>query len=225
MDNKITIVVSSRETHEQKKEFLKMIGTTCGCDYEITFIVNKDGVSLTKIYSDMLEKIENNVIVFIHDDIEFLKKDWGAEVLRLFNEHTEYGIIGVAGSAEFDSKGSWWGYNKKYGQVLHRKDNKSWLTTFSPLLEEDLVEVAVVDGLFMAVNKDRISQNFDKTIKGFHMYDIDFCLANYIDGKCKIGVTTNIRLAHNSVGELSEKWYDNLILVNNKYKKYYPIKI
>ena len=57
------------------------------------------------------------------------------------------------------------------------------------------------------------------------MYDIDFCLANHIDGKCKVGVTTNIRLAHSSMGELNEKWYDNLMLINNKYKKYYPIKI
>ena len=43
------------------------------------------------------------------------------------------------------------------------------------------------------------------------MYDIDFCLSNYIDGKTKIGVTTNIRLAHNSVGELKDNYVKGLL--------------
>ena len=67
--------------------------------------------------------------------------------------------------------------------------------------------------------------NFDDTLKGFNFYDIDFCLANYIDGKCKIGVTTNIRLAHKSVGELSDNWYENRDIIREKYGKYFPIKI
>ena len=86
-------------------------------------------------------------------------------------------------------------------------------------------EVCVIDGLFMAINRKRISKNFDDKLKGFNFYDIDFCLANYIDGKCKIGVTTNIRLAHKSVGELSDNWYENRDIIREKYGKYFPIKI
>ena len=171
------------------------------------------------------DKVDSNVIIFIHDDIEFLKKGWGAEILRLFNKHKDYGIIGVAGSAQFDDNGAWWQYNKKYGQVLHRHDGKSWLTAFSPLLDHDLQEVCVIDGLFMAVHKKRISKNFDPEVKGFNFYDIDFCLANYIDGKTKIGVTTNIRIAHNSVGEMKPEWYTNRDQINEKYKDYYPIDL
>ena len=227
MENQITVVVSSRVKHEEKKEYLDMLNETCGCDLEIRYVLNQDGVSLTTIYSDMIESESSDIIIFLHDDIEFLRPGWGTEIIRLFKENEEYGVIGVAGSAEFDEKGAWWNYNKKFGQVLHRnkKENNVWLSQFSPLLNQDLQEVAVVDGLFMAVCKSRISQNFDKTIKGFDMYDIDFCLSNFVDKKTKIGVTTNIRLAHDSVGELSDDWFKNLILVNNKFKKHYPIKI
>ena len=42
-----------------------------------------------------------------------------------------------------------------------------------------------------------------KNINGFNFYEIDFCLNNFIDKKTKIGVTTNIRVAHNSIGESS----------------------
>ena len=227
MDNSIAVVVCSRETSEQKKDFIQHIKDTCGCNAHVYFLINQDGVGLTQIYEDMLksDKVDNNVIVFIHDDIEFLKKGWGAEILRLFNKHKDYGIIGVAGSAQFDENGAWWQYKKKYGQVLHRHDGKSWLTVFSPLLDHDLQEVCVIDGLFMAVNKKRISKNFDPEVKGFNFYDIDFCLANYIDGKTKIGVTTNIRIAHNSVGEMKPEWYENREQINKKYKDYYPIDL
>lgn len=221
------IIVSREETDERKKwiEKLKESG-----EYPYMFVmlvVNPNGVGLTHIYSDMIEKDPHNadIMLFIHDDIEFLRKGWAKEIVRLFKEHPDYGIIGVAGSKQFDQGGAWWNYPKRYGQVLHRKDGKSWLTAFSPLLKNDLEEVAVIDGLFMAVHKHRIAKNYDKEINGFNFYDIDFCLSNYIAGKCKIGVTTNIRVAHNSVGELKPNWYDNKEIVTNRYKKYYPIDV
>lgn len=221
----LTVVTCSRDEQVQKQEFIQHVNDTCGCPMNMIFVSNPNGMSLTTIYHDILEQNPNNIIVFIHDDIEFLRKGWGAEVLRLFNQHTEYGIIGVAGSAEFDENGAWWNYDNKYGQVLHRSEGKCWLSAFSPLLEKDLEEVCVIDGLFIAVHKERLHSNFNKDIEGFHMYDIDFCLSNYISKKCKIGVTTNIRLAHNSVGMLSDGWFVNRDKVTKKYNEYYPIKV
>ena len=227
MDNKIAVIVCSKKTSDENKGFVEHIKETCGCDAHVYMIHNPDGVSLSKIYADMFvnKEIDSDIIVFIHDDIEFLKKGWGAEVLRLFNEHEEYGIIGVAGSAQFDERGAWWNYDKKYGQVLHRAEGKSWLTAFSPLLTKDLEDVVVIDGLFMAVHKKRVSENFSREIEFFDFYDVYFCLSNYLSKKCKIGVTTNIRLAHNSVGKLKDSWYKNREIVNEKFKRYFPIDV
>lgn len=225
MNNKITVVVCSRQTDKEKKDFLDHIKETCGYNVHVMFLINNDGVALTKVYSDMMEKLETDIVIFIHDDVEFLRNGWGAEIVRLFDKHQEYGIIGVAGSAEFDEKGAWWNYDKKYGQVLHRSNGKSWLTAFSPLLDKDLEEVCVIDGLFMAIHSKRISEGFDTNFSGFNHYDTDFCLSNFISGKCKIGVTTNIRMAHNSIGETKPNWFENLKLLNEKFGKYYPISI
>lgn len=169
--------------------------------------------------------VKENVLVFIHDDVEFLRKNWGKEILRLFNEHEDYGIIGVAGSAQFDENGAWWNYDKKFGQVLHRSEGKSWLTAFSPLLDKDLQDVVVIDGLFMAVHKERVTENFSKELSGFDFYDIYFCLSNYFAHKCKIGVTTNIRMAHNSVGKLKDSWFENRKIINEKFGEHFPIDI
>lgn len=227
MDTKIAVVVCSKKNTEENKGFVEHIKESCGCDTHVYMIHNPDGVSLSKIYADMLvnKEIDSDIIVFIHDDIEFLKKGWGKEVLRLFNENEDYGIIGVAGSAQFDENGAWWNYEKKYGQVLHRAEGKSWLTAFSPLLDKDLQEVVVIDGLFMAVHKKRISENFNRDLLGFDMYDIWFCLSNYFANKCKIGVTTNIRLAHNSIGRLKDSWYKNREIINNTFGNKFPVEL
>ena len=224
-DNKITVVVCSKQTDKEKTEFIEHLKESCGYNVHVMFMINSDGVSLTKIYNDVISKLETEVVVFIHDDIEFLRKGWGAEVARLFKTNDDYGIIGIAGSAEFDEKGAWWNYKDIYGQVLHRKNGKSWLSAFSPLLDKDLQEVCVIDGLFMAIHTKRISKTFDEDFKGFNHYDTSFCLANFIDGKTKIGVTTNIRVVHNSVGETKPNWFENLEKLNEKFREYYPIKI
>jgi hypothetical protein len=223
----ISVVVVSAKNNEESNKLIEEIHDTCGCNVHVFFLFNPEGMGLTQIYSDFLkrEDIQTDVVVFMHDDINFLKKGWGKEMLRLFKDNPEYGIIGVAGSADFDQNGAWWNYKHIYGQVLHRNEGKTWLTTFSPLLDHDLEEVCVIDGLFMGIEKNRITKSFNPDIHGFDFYDIDFCLSNYLDGKTKIGVTTNIRIAHNSIGKLKPTWYVNREIVNKKYGKYFPIAL
>ena len=227
MEDKITVIFCSKKNGEENKGFIDHIKETCGCDLNVICVHNPDGISISKIYADMTvnEEIETNIIVYIHDDIEFLRKGWGKEILRLFNENEKYGIIGVAGSAQFDENGAWWNYEKKFGQVLHRWEGKSWLTAFSPLLDKDLQEVAVIDGLFIAIHKKRISENFSREIESFDFYDIYFCLSNLLKKKCKIGVTTNIRIAHNSIGKLKDSWYKNREIINEEFGRKFPIDI
>ena len=226
METNIAVIFCSKKSTEENKDFIEHIKTTCGCEAHLYCIHNPEGVSISKIYADIMDSpdITENILVYIHDDIEFLKPGWGAEILRLFAIHEDYSIIGIAGSAQFDENAAWWNYEKKYGQVLHRSEGKSWLTAFSPLLDKDLEDVVVIDGLFMAMDKRMVKENFDRELDAFDFYDISFCLANYFAG-CKIGVTTNIRVAHNSVGKLKNTWYQNRELINQKYKDYYPIDI
>lgn len=227
MDKSITIVFCTKNEENEADAFIEHLRNSCGCGATIICLKNPNGVSLSKIYADMVDnpEVRTDIMVFVHDDIEFLKDGWGTEVIRLFSENKKYGIIGVAGSAQFDENGAWWNYDKKFGQVLHRNEGKSWLTAFSPLLEKDLQEVAVIDGLFIAIHRKRIANNFSRDLESFDMYDIDFCLSNLLSNKCKIGVTTNIRLAHNSIGRLRPSWYENRKIINEKYGDNFPIDV
>ena len=99
-NNDITVFVVSEKQDEKTDEFVKMLRRTCGekCNLKVFLLINPLGVGLTTIYSSVMEKedISSEVIIYMHDDIDFLKNGWGDETLRLFKENKDYGIIGVA---------------------------------------------------------------------------------------------------------------------------------
>ncbi len=204
------------------------------CGYENTeFIthVNFENKGLPEIYNQVLDDVEGDYYIFMHDDIIFYRKNWGKEIVDLLEKHQDYSIIGIAGSSEYSTKnkkehGAWWRYEtKRYGQVVHKPNTtKAFLSMFSPLLDKDLQEVVVIDGLFMAVAKNRISSKFDERFT-FDHYDTSFCIPNYLEGKYKIGVTTNIRVGHDSTGELREDWEVALNKLNDIYGDKLNIKV
>lgn len=227
MEEKLYAVISTREEGEAIEKFAKHVEETCGCDIDVIVAINHDAIGLTEVYNRATEseELKDKIVVFMHDDIEFLRDGWGKEVLRLFEENKDYGIIGVAGSAEFNkTEGAWWKYKKIFGQVLHKQEGKSWLTMFSPFLDHDIEEVCVIDGLFMAVHNGRCKEKWDDTNFKFQFYDIAFCIDNYLKG-VKIGVTSNIRIAHKSVGELKPEWFTDKEKLMEKYKDVFPIEI
>lgn len=228
MEDRLYAVISTREEGEAIEKFAKHVEETCGCNIDVIVAINHDAVGLTDVYNRTTESqnLQDKIVVYMHDDIEFLRPGWGAEILRLFDENKDYGIIGVAGSAEFNKdEAAWWRYKRIFGQVLHKHEGKSWLTAFSPLLDHDLEEVCVIDGLFMAVHNGRCTQKWDvENFKGFQFYDIAFCLDNYLDG-VKVGVTTNIRIAHKSIGELKPEWHEAVGTLMEKYRDVLPISI
>ena len=96
-----------------------------------------------------------------------------------------------------------------YGKVNHTKDGKTWKSVFNKeSFIDTLKDVVCVDGLFIMVHKNRIKKEFDTDFKGFHFYDIPFCVSNYMEG-VKIGVTTKFDITHKSVGETNEQWEVN----------------
>jgi hypothetical protein len=79
----------------------------------------------------------------------------------------------------------------------------------------------MIDGLFIAVNVDRLldtNTRFDEDFD-FHHYDISFCLiAN--KNKLKIGVYP-IRVVHFGLGDsmMSPEWSKSQVVFKNKYSK------
>jgi hypothetical protein len=220
----VTVVCSSQN---QLDEFKEHVIKTSGLHNKLEFLgyENKGEFSLTEIYNRGLREAKNNIVVFMHDDIIIEKNKWAEKIIKLFDKNPDYGVIGVAGTKYLSSSGRWWEDPKKmYGKVSHTHEGKTWLSSYSEDLGNELEEVVLVDGVFFAVNKDRLKNNFNEDVKGFHFYDVNFCVENYLSG-IKIGVTTLVRINHMSIGMTNDKWEENRQNFADKFKENLPLTI
>ena len=218
----ITIGYSTRENNPTFIEHLKK--TVGPKNVEIIEVVNNGEKSLTKVYNEILNQAKNDIVVLCHDDIKFEDKGWGNKIIKHFTK-TNYGILGVAGTTNMPSSGMWWENRRKMvGVVNHEHLGKKWESKYSTSLGNDIEEVVVVDGLFMAIHKQRIKSDFIEDFDNFHFYDISFCFENYMAG-VHIGVLYNIKITHSSIGQTNDAWEENKIKFAEKYSNNLPISL
>jgi GT2 family glycosyltransferase/predicted transport protein len=218
----ITVGYSSRE---HKPEFIEYLKKSSGYK-KINVIekINNGEKSLAQVYNEILKESETDIIVFCHDDIYFDTNSWYSKITKHF-EKTDYGIIGMAGTTSMPASGKWWEDRRKMiGIVNHESGGKKWESKYSESIGSSVTPVIVLDGVFIAVSKSRIKKNFNEEFEGFHFYDIPFCFENFMEG-VKIGVITNIRITHKSIGATNDQWEKNRQLFETKYSQNLPVKI
>ena len=218
----ITVGYSTREHNPKFIEYLKK--SSGFKKIEVIEKINNGEKSLSQVYNEILEEAKTDIVVLCHDDIYFDTTSWYYKLKTHF-ENSEYGILGVAGTTEMPTSGQWWETRRKMiGIVNHESGGKKWTSKYSEDLGKSIRETVVVDGVFIALSKSRIKHNFDEEFKGFHFYDIGFCFKNQIEG-VKVGVISNIRITHKSIGQTNEQWEENKNLFTQKYSENLPIKI
>jgi hypothetical protein len=218
----ISIVYCTREENKKHSEHLLKV---CGNPkVEIIEYINK-GESLTKFYNKALNETKNDIVVFVHDDVIVDSKQIANKIQRIFDKNPEYGIVGVAGTKYLSETGRWWDNPKTmYGKVAHTHEGKTWLSEYSGDQDKRLEETVIVDGVFFVVHKGRIKKQFDESVEGFHFYDVDFCFQNHLEG-VKVGVTTEIKINHMSIGMTNDQWEVNRQKFSEKYKENLPVRI
>jgi len=171
---------------------------------------------------------EYDCIIFAHDDvfidiINFLK-----EVRNSFKRG--FDVVGVAGGSNLQlRKPCLWHLLCKRetlsGIVSHYINNTDYAPT---IFGQTPREVILLDGVFLAIRTKSIASKkikFDTNLKGFHFYDLKFCLDCHLAG---LRLTTSpIHLIHESPGisNLTEEYsksedyfYNTLVEHANKRK-------
>lgn len=215
----ITIGYSTRTHNPQFIEYLKK---SCGIpDVKIIEKVNNGQKSLTKVYNEILDESQTDIVVLCHDDIYFETRKWAAKLEKHFS-NSDYGILGVAGTTYLSTSGRWWDVTTEMkGTVNHEHEGKKWTSKYSIYETNEITPTIIVDGLFIGVHKNRIKKNFNESFDGFHFYDISFCFDNFIE-KVSVGVVPDILITHKSVGMTNESWESNKVFFAEKYKEYLP---
>jgi len=225
----LTVIYSTRKDNPAFQDHIR---ETCGIeDVEILRYVNNGEYALTELYNRGLQESRNTVVVFTHDDVIFEPgSNWGGTILRHFSE-SEFGILGKAGPTSITGSGKWWDeLHLLVGIVCHEGIHpetgkiETWENRYSGDFGEKIIETIMVDGVFFAAHKERIRKGFDEDIKGFHFYDVDFGLANHLEG-IRVGVIFDLKIIHKSIGETNDQWEQNRVVFLNKWRHRLPYHI
>ena len=166
----ITVGFSTREHNQDYIDYIQK--TVMYKDVEIIEKVNNGEKSLSQTYNEIIDESSNDIVVLIHDDLEFDTKNWGDKLLKCFNKNPEFSILGLAGTKYLPSSGRWWDVPENmFGIVNHKHEGKKWTSSYSKNLNQSVEETVIVDGLFIAFNKTKIKHKFDESVEGFHFYD------------------------------------------------------
>ena len=144
-------------------------------------------------------------ILFVHDDVFIDSINFLVEIRNLFKQG--FDVVGLAGGSKLQTrKPCLWHIMCQWetlsGIVSHYTNNTDYQPTiFGPTPKS----VILLDGLFLAVRTKSIAQKkikFDRNIKGFHHYDLKFCLDCHLAG---LRLTTApIHVIHESPGLLTQ---------------------
>ena len=219
----VSVVISTRKIDSTYYDHVKRMFSHPNT--EILMYENDGEMSLTQVYNKGLKESVNDIVVFMHDDLILETSNMTPKIVKLFEKHPDYGIIGIAGTDKLTS-GMWWQNRENmFGVVGHLHEGKRHVNHYSKGVFNDVLkDVVIVDGLFFMVRKSLLKKEFNEQFEGFHFYDISFCVENQFEG-VKIGLTTKFGVTHKSVGITNKQWEKNKLLFEALFEKRLPLTI
>lgn len=215
----ISIIVSSYK-EDLFNEFSKSVENTIGAPYEILRIINHNQYSIGEAYNLGAQKSKYNILCFVHEDVIFISKDWGKRLMELYGQRSDIGIIGVAGCIKKSFLPTGWGTGiPRHDRInLIQGYESSVLFQTSRTGVDSFDVVKVLDGVFLSTPKKIWEEfKFDESLKGFHLYDIDFSLR--ITSQYQGIVSYDIQLIHLSEGGYNTDWLDATLVYHARKDK------
>lgn len=213
----ISVIICSK-SRDLFSRVVENISDTIGCTYEILFEDNLiTNNRITTVYNRLYETAAYEYLLFVHEDMKFLSKNWGETLVQLLNEEN-IGLVGLSGSTYKSNYPAIWSASK---ENRFRFSGNQYNRNHFPKQTQKFHEVAVIDGCFMASKKTVFSKYlFDENLHNFHGYDID--LSINIGKNYKILVAGDIDFLHYSSGVQNQDWLLASLYVHKKWKKELP---
>jgi hypothetical protein len=218
MSSKVLIASATSKKDETETHLFKSLKDHVE---DIDLIIKTDNKKgLCQVYNEILnaEGDKYDTIIFCHDDVTIDSNNF---VDRTLTGLQTYDVVGVAGGSRIKSGTPiLWHLmtdRKTHSGIVfhphHEIKDFSYPTVFGVRPKE----VAILDGVYFAVKPKTLFEKeikFDENIKGFHHYDIKFCIDCKLAG-LTLG-TLDINIIHQSPGL---DVYDDSFKDSEKYMK------
>lgn len=212
----ISIIISSYKENYYQLLLSNIQQTIGSVKYEVIKISNPGLMGISKAYNQGANQAMYDDLLFIHEDIEFLKNDWGSFLIDSL-QHENLGVLGVAGGIRKFNLPT--GHDQGIDEdrrlfVKHDKNEKDKLDFY-----KDMEPVKTLDGVFLAMRKERWKEfKFNEGLKDFHFYDLDLSLR--VSNKFTNYVTSQIPILHFSTGNFDNKWIQASLEFHQKSYNY-----
>lgn len=225
----VSIIVCSVST-SQFSAFEENVKATIGTPFEVIRIDNAaNKYSICSAYNAGAAKAKFDYLCFSHEDVIMRTPRWGEKLIKIFESNYKLGVVGIAGSTYKSYTPSGWGiiHELRYVNLIQHYKTLPLETThdYQNPGQENLSKVVCVDGVWMCTRKEiAMKTRFDEdTFKGFHCYDLDFCLSVF--PQHEVAVTFEILLEHLSEGKNDKPWVIETMKLHQKWKKVLPVNI
>lgn len=224
----ISIVVCSIDS-TKLAVLKKSVESTIGVAFEWLIADNqKTGKGICQVYNEQALKARYPFLLFVHEDVSFDIENWGKNVLSYFEENPVLGLVGVAGAtAKSLSFSGWYTGDPRFDRyrLVHSSTSRREELDQLPSSENIVFPVVCLDGVFLFCRKtvwEHIRFD-DRTILGFHFYDLDFSMR--VAKKFDVGVISSIGLVHHTStgGDYGSVWVQEAIRFHGHWQKSLPL--
>lgn len=127
--------------------------------------------SMASGYQAAMQDSDAKYKVYVHQDTFIINRSFIYDILYVFQQNDELGMIGVIGAEEVPQSGIWWEASKKAGKVIEYRNTYSYLSFDE--INETVKTVQALDGLLLATQYDLPWRK--EIFDGWHLYDTSQC--------------------------------------------------
>jgi hypothetical protein len=221
----ISVIICS--VNKVLREQIKInINETIGIDHEVIIIENDiHHYPIAKAYNIGAHDSKFPYLCFCHEDILFHTLNWGQILIENFQTSGArlIGVLGCEVKVKHPSSVYLGESGLNHQNHLQRHPSKPTYLCYENPYNERLSEVCILDGLFIASTKAAWEETkfSEEYLTGFHGYDIDYSLKNFLRGK--VMVTYEVLLEHFSHGSYNHTWVYWQLKVTEKWRNKLPL--
>ena len=174
-------------------------------------LIKQNYKSASLAYNSALDEAQNDVVIFVHQDIYF-PEGWFADLRTslsyLEREGRNWGVLGSFGSSRMVHGGVGRVYTTGLGLHGNRIDKPEPVDT----LDEIVLVLRKSSGL-----------RFDPDFPHFHLYGTDICMSASLQGMTNYAIPGFCVHNTNQLLTLPPEFYDCYSHIKRKWRKYLPI--